>query len=225
MRLNRRTRWAALAFIVALMVAGVCLIAFLPSGGGYKPRSLPVRAPSTTPAAPAKASPGVTPAVFARSMPTEIKIPAIGVDARIVPVYDPCISTANCPLDLTPLGQTQNLAGWWDGIPGNAQQSYSPGQAGPAVIVGHVNWAGVGPLVFANLDKLVQGDQIQVVLQSGQTVQFVVSFTQDVYKTAFPTAAVYGPTPYPSLRLVTCTGTLLSTGHYDHNEIVYATEQ
>lgn len=224
MRLNRQKRWAAFAFIVALMVAGVCLIAFWPSGG-YKPHSLPVRAPSTTPVIPAPASSGVTPAVYARSVPTEIKIPAIGVDAKIVPVYDPCLSPANCPLDLTPLGQMQNLAGWWAGVPGNAQQSYSPGQAGPAVIVGHVNWAGVGPLVFANLSKLVQGDKIMVYLSSEKVVTFTVDFTQDVYKTAFPTAAVYGSTPYPALRLVTCTGTLLSTGHYDRNEIVYATEQ
>lgn len=224
MRYRQKKRLLIAVISFAAIAAGACLIALWPSGGRYQPHSLPVREPSVTPSLPAAASSGATPPVFARSVPTEILIPAIGVDAKIVPVYDPCITPTNCPLNLTPLGQSQSLTGWWGGLPNNPQKSYSPGQAGPAVIVGHVNWAGVGPLVFANLYKLQQGDQIKVILQSGKTVTFTVDFLQDIYKTAFPTASVYGPTPYPSLRLVTCTGTLLSTGHYDHNEIVYATE-
>lgn len=228
--MTRQKRWLILFLVAAAAIVGGTFLVTWPSGGnGYKPHSLPVREPSTTPVIPVPASSGVTPAVFARSVPTEIKIPAIGVDARIVPIYDPCITPTNCPLDLTPLGQTTNLAGWWAGQQGSPKDSFSPGQAGPAVIVGHVNWAGVGPLVFANLNKLQQGDQIQVVLQSGKTVTFTVDFLQDISKSVFPTASVYGATPYPSLRLVTCTGTLLQSGplagHYDSSEIVYATEQ
>ena len=227
MTYRQRRNWIALAIVACAMVAGVCLIALWPSGGnGYRPRSLPVTGPSTTPASEAPASPGATPSVLPRTEPVEVLIPAIHVDARITNVYSPCLTSTNCPVDLSPLGTTQNLAGWWAGFSSsNPGKSYSPGQLGPAVLVGHVNWTGVGPLVFANIDQLVANDQIIIKLANGKSLTFVVSYSQHIDKTAFPTASVYGPTPWPSLRLVTCTGTLLSTGHYDQNEIVYATEQ
>ena len=222
---HRQKRNYILAIIsFSVIVAGVCLIILWPTGGKYTPRSLPVRAPSATPSI-TPASPGDSPQIFSRSNPTEIIIPAINVDARITKVYSPCISSSNCPVDLSPLGTSQNLAGWWAGYgPSSPAKSYAPGQLGPAVIVGHVNWTGVGELVFAHLDKLVANDHIIVKLADGKSVTFIVGYTQDIYKTQFPTQAVYGPTPVPSLRLITCTGTLLSTGHYDHNLVVYATE-
>jgi hypothetical protein len=44
-----------------------------------------------------------------------------------------------------------------------------------------------------------------------------------VSKNAFPTQAVYGPTPGPTLRLITCDGAFDSaTGHYADNLIVFA---
>ena len=42
-------------------------------------------------------------------------------------------------------------------------------------------------------------------------------------KATFPTSDVYGSTPTPSLRLITCDGTFdRSTGHYVDNLIVFA---
>jgi hypothetical protein len=44
-------------------------------------------------------------------------------------------------------------------------------------------------------------------------------------KDRFPTQAVYGPTPDPELRLITCGGAFdYATGHYLSNIVVYATE-
>ena len=46
---------------------------------------------------------------------------------------------------------------------------------------------------------------------------------QQVPKTAFPTASVYGKLPYAGLRLVTCGGVFdPATGHYLSDVIVYA---
>ena len=46
---------------------------------------------------------------------------------------------------------------------------------------------------------------------------------QQVSKTAFPTASVYGHLPYAGLRLVTCGGVFdPATGHYLSDVIVYA---
>ena len=108
-----------------------------------------------------------------------------------------------------------NLAGWWDGGP-------APGQDGPAVIAGHVDSAQAGPLVFWNLRLLKPGDTVTV---DPAGVTFTVTAVTQVAKTSFPTSQVYGPTPGPELRLVTCGGTFDSaTGHYLSNLIVYATE-
>jgi hypothetical protein len=221
----RRKRNIILAVIsFAVIAAGVCLIVLWPSGSQYTPRSLPVRAPSTTPAASAPASSGASPQIYTRSQPTEIIIPAIGVDAQVIPVYDP-----GGVLQTPPLSE-QNVTGWWAGVPGDPQQSYAPGQRGPAVIVGHINSYAAGDLVFANLDKLVLGDAIRVKLADGNMVTFEVSYPQETLKTQFPTQAVYGPTSEPTLRLITCGGQFDSTpgtseyGHYLDNYIVYATE-
>lgn len=44
-------------------------------------------------------------------------------------------------------------------------------------------------------------------------------------KDRFPTEAVYGPTPAPTLRLITCAGFFdSSSGHYVDNLIAYATQ-
>ena len=43
-------------------------------------------------------------------------------------------------------------------------------------------------------------------------------------KSAFPTSDVYGTSPTPALRLITCDGTFdTATGHYTDNLIVFAT--
>lgn len=225
-RMTRR-QWYVFAggAAVAVILAGV--VAFMLSGLGgpaYTPPSLPVLSPVAAPSASAapSQSPAAVPAlaVYARSAPVQLSIPAISVSARVEPVYDPGGVLQTPPLTV------RNLTGWWAGSgPGNPAQSYSPGQQGPAVIVGHIDSAAAGPLVFWNLGKLHTGDKAEVTLASGQHVWFAVYALQEVPKTAFPTARVYGPTKVPELRLITCGGGFDSaTGHYLDNLIVYLRE-
>jgi hypothetical protein len=62
-----------------------------------------------------------------------------------------------------------------------------------------------------------------VVRADGTTAAFVVTAVGSYPKEAFPTAAVYGPTPDAQLRLVTCGGDLDATAHsYADNVVVYA---
>jgi hypothetical protein len=57
----------------------------------------------------------------------------------------------------------------------------------------------------------------------GSTVAFVVTGIVQTAKAAFPTDAVYAPTPGPELRLVTCGGTFdPAIGHYRDNVVVDA---
>jgi sortase (surface protein transpeptidase) len=142
-------------------------------------------------------------------------IPAIGVNAPVIPEG----TDSTGALEVPPLsGPQANDAAWWKG-------GAAPGQNGPAVIVGHINSAAAGNLVFAQLGSLQAGASVQVVLSSGVTVSFTVTALQEVGKNAFPTQQVYGPTPGPTIRLITCGGTFdSSTGHYQDNLIVYGTE-
>jgi LPXTG-site transpeptidase (sortase) family protein len=142
-------------------------------------------------------------------------IPAIGVNAPVIPEG----TDSTGALEVPPLsGPQANDAGWWKG-------GAAPGQNGPAVIVGHINSAAAGNLVFAHLGNLKAGASVQVVLASGVTVSFTVTALQEVSKDVFPTQQVYGPTAGPTIRLITCGGTFdPASGHYQDNLIVYGTE-
>jgi hypothetical protein len=141
--------------------------------------------------------------------PVRIQIPAIGVSARVV------------RLGLNPdhtLQVPRNFAdtGWWAG-------GTSPGDPGPAVIVGHVD-SYTGPAVYFRLKELRRGNQIRIVRRNGSVVRFTVRRLHTYPKSRFPTKRVYGPTRQPALRLITCSGTFdRSTGHYLDNTVVFAT--
>jgi Sortase domain len=197
-----------LAAGVVLVVAGGTFALLAPSS--HRPPSLPRNAASAAPSASPLAVPPKVAAAIPRSVPVEIKIPSINVDATVIPEG----TNPQGALETPPLNE-QNVTGWWDG-------GHAPGQLGPAVIVGHIDSAAAGPLVFWNLHKLVPGETAEVILADGAQVWFNVTGSQEVSKDAFPTQKVYGPTPGPSLRLITCTGDFdPATGHYADNLIVY----
>jgi LPXTG-site transpeptidase (sortase) family protein len=148
-------------------------------------------------------------APVARHAPVRVVIPAIGVNAPVTPEG----TDATGVLELPPLTE-QNIAGWWDG-------GAAPGQDGPAVIAGHVDNT-AGPLVFWRLRQIKPGDIAET--EPGN-LRFEVTKVTQVSKTTFPTDEVYGPTPDPELRLISCGGAFdRATGHYLSNVIVYATE-
>lgn len=94
------------------------------------------------------------------------------------------------------------VAGWYTG-------SAVPGEIGPTVIAGHVD-SYEGPGIFFRLDQLRKGDLVSVGRSDGVTVRFRVTDVVIVPKDAFPTQQVYGPSPGPELRLITC------GGEFDH---------
>jgi sortase (surface protein transpeptidase) len=99
----------------------------------------------------------------------------------------------------------------------------TPGEVGPAVIIGHVDSARDGPGVFFRLGDLRPGDRLSVTRADRRTVVFRVTSSVLVAKDRFPSDAVYGPVPYPALRLVTCGGPFdAARGHYRDNLVVFA---
>jgi sortase (surface protein transpeptidase) len=148
--------------------------------------------------------------VASDAVPTELIIPVIGVRTRLI------------RLSLRPSGalqvpDTTTVAGWFDDGP-------APGQPGPAVIAAHVD-SYKGPGVFFDLSQLRPGDRIYVRRADGTMVIFSVAQVHMYLKTAFPTAAVYGPAPGAQLRLITCGGTFdYQDRSYLSNVVVYAVE-
>jgi hypothetical protein len=194
-------------------LAGAALLAVLTGCGG------PPAAGSSGPA-PARATPTPVrdPAASgfkssrtyeAVALPVRLRIPAAGVDT-------PLETLGRAANRRIALPSRPERAGWFGGGP-------RPGQPGPAVIIGHVDWAH-SPAVFFRLAQLGRGDRVLVERADGSTAAFRVTRLQQVPKTAFPTEQVYAPDLAPSLRLITCGGSFdRSTKNYRDNVIVYAT--
>jgi sortase (surface protein transpeptidase) len=139
-----------------------------------------------------------------------VDIPKIGAHSSLVPLGLNPDNTVQVPPVSTPM-----QAGWYSYGP-------TPGETGPAVILGHVDGmkqAGI----FYRLRELASGDRVSVSRRDGSTARFVVTRVDRVSKDAFPTDAVYGNTAGPELRLITCGGDFDHTAHnYRDNVIVYA---
>ena len=148
---------------------------------------------------------------LSRSVPVSVRIPAIGVSARVVPLgLDSSGEVAVPPLS------TPFVTSWYD-------KGSAPGQDGPAVLLGHVDAAGVGPAVFYKLGDLVPGDLVYVTRQDHRTAIFRVTAVALYPEQQFPTKQVYGFTPNPTLRLITCGGDFdAQTHHYLSRTIAFA---
>ena len=101
-------------------------------------------------------------------------------------------------------------------------QSPTPGERGPAVLLGHVNATDGGPGVFADLRALKPGDIIEIAREDGTMARFAVDRGEQYPKDNFPTLKVYGNTEGSELRLITCDGYDPDTGEFDDNYVVYA---
>jgi len=106
-------------------------------------------------------------------------------------------------------------AGWFTGGP-------TPGELGPAVIAGHIDWV-TGPGVFLKLGDMKSGDLIEVTRSDRTEVVFRVTQVGQYPKDEFPTELVYGNINHAGLRLISCGGSYNRTvGHYEDNIVVFA---
>ncbi|MFB9721787.1 class F sortase [Planobispora longispora] len=202
------TAGAALAIFCGVLVAGSALSDM--SGGDGPARVPSIPAEGARPAG--KPAFAVVPGkAMAASKPVRLDIPAIGVEGAPV---EPVGLNADQSVEVPPL-ERPGLVGWYRHRP-------TPGEKGPAVLLGHVDARGE-PAVFAQAHKLKPGDAIEVERADGTVASFTVDGLERVDKDEFPTAKVYGGTTAPELRLITCGGAFdPATGHYEDNVIVYA---
>lgn len=145
------------------------------------------------------------------SEPTEIRIPKIDAVSSLVPLGLNADETVEVP----PVEQPMQ-AGWY-------RHARTPGEAGPAVVLGHVD-GNKQPGIFFRLKELVAGDEIVVARKDGTTAKFRVHKKEQIAKDSFPAEAVYGDTDVPELRVITCGGVYDQAARsYRDNVIVYAT--
>lgn len=216
----RRTAVLLVVLAVACVAAGVITVLAATTGGGSPPPQpgpaaagqlpghsmspMPGMPGHTAPARPAPTRTGTLPA----SRPATLDIPAVGIHSALLDLGlngDGSIEVPGKPLQ----------AGWYHGSP-------APGQTGPSVILGHVDSYATGPAVFYRLGAMKPHQQIRVTRADHKVAVFTVDAVRSYDKAAFPTLDVYGNTPDPELRLITCSDWNTRTHSYDGNTVVFA---
>ncbi|MFJ4977832.1 class F sortase [Streptomyces coeruleorubidus] len=211
---------AALVLTVSL-VAGRGESSSDAGGPPHAPPAVPTAAPATSAAPgvpdapPSSAAPHRTAASgtgpqLPRSRPVRLYIPKISVNA---PFTDLAIGRSG-QLEPPPADDV-NLVGWH-------AKGASPGEAGTAIIAGHVDTA-TSPAVFAGLSALKKGDRFHVARADGSRATFVVDDAESFDKDDFPSERVYGDTPDAQVRLITCAGAYDPQARdYTENLVVFA---
>ncbi|WP_327415952.1 class F sortase [Streptomyces sp. NBC_01233] len=159
--------------------------------------------PTAAPAAPAAAAP------LPASEPVRVRIPAAGVDAS--PLLRLGLA-ADGTVEVPSVADGDKI-GWYT-------KGVTPGETGPAVLIGHFDTAR-GPAVLKDVARVRVGEEITVSRADGSTAVFRVRELEQVDKKKFPTAKVYGDTARPELRIITCGGEI-TAGHRPDNIILYA---
>jgi sortase (surface protein transpeptidase) len=210
-RLRPVSKRGAVAVLLCGLLAigiGACGLAAAQSHPGRPAR--PAGQPTLLPVPPGKAAPVPQPSDGEKvARPASLIIPSIGVKSSLIKLGVTASGTPQVPASVA-------VAGWYTFSP-------RPGAIGSSIIVGHID-SRLGPGIFYHLRQIKLGKRIFVKRTDGSMAVFRVTAKHMYLKSAFPTADVYGPTPTPTLRLITCGGNFdHRTGHYLSNVIVFAT--
>jgi LPXTG-site transpeptidase (sortase) family protein len=203
---RKRAPWGVIALV---LLTGLALIR---NGSGEFDVGPPQPASAAAAATDSRIPSGIfsnAPASLPYSMVDRVRIPAIQVDAPVMPVG----------LDLdgwvgAPPPDDSNLAGWFTG-------AVSPGEKGTAVIVGHVDNMR-GPAVFYGLGGLKKGNRVEVQRKDGRTAVFEIYGVEVFAKSNFPGDRVYSSKGTAELRIITCGGGFSKLHGYDGNVVVFA---
>lgn len=191
--------------VAALLLAGGTASILVACSAQQAPEK--VRSTSTN-AAPANQKGTVLP----KSKPKSIAIPSIDVQSSLITLG----LNADKTVEVPQMGPDYDKAGWY-------RYSPTPGQRGPAVILGHIDSSERGPSVFFKLSDVTKGQTVKVTRTDGTVAVFTVDKIEQYPKSDFPTDKVYGDTPNAQLRLITCGGEFdESEGSYDDDVVVYA---
>ncbi|MBN0042885.1 class F sortase [Streptomyces actuosus] len=203
-RRKRRAPWGVIALV---LLTGLALIR---NGSGEFDIGPPQ--PASAAAADSGSAAGAlhrAPAPMPFSVADRVRIPAIQVDAPLMPVGLDADGWVDAPPPEDP-----NLAGWFTG-------AVAPGEKGTAVVVGHVDNLS-GPAVFYGLGALKKGNHVEVRREDGKTAVFEIYGVEVFAKNDFPGDRVYASKGSPELRVITCGGGFSKQNGYNGNVVVFA---
>jgi hypothetical protein len=206
---------AAAVGVVIVIGAGTLACRSRPPGdagstAAYSPTApIPGGTVPTGPSVPVAA--GELPAAATAVPPARLRIPAIGVDARVDPVaVDPNTDEFAVPPSV-------DRVGWY---------RYGPGleaTAGSVVIAGHVDAAKQGAGAFFRLRDLKPGDRVEVTGPDGNPRPFTVTAREIFDKTRIPLERYFARDGALRVTLITCGGPFdRATGHYRDNVVITA---
>ncbi|GHE40768.1 class F sortase [Streptomyces vinaceus] len=151
-------------------------------------------------------------APLAASVPARIDVPSMGIQAPVVSRGLDAQGAIQPPPYESP-----GTVGWWGG-------GAKPGEAGTALLVGHVDTASK-PAVFYGLSTAKPGDTVRVVRMDGSVAEFTIEEVRVYERARFDAHRAYGQRikGRAELRLVTCGGTYdKAAKEYTANVVVSA---
>lgn len=125
------------------------------------------------------------------SAPKRLRIPKINVDAKVRLVGLTKSGDIESPKNYQEIG-------WY-------QASPIPGKPGNAIMSGHLDLHGK-PAVFWDLNKLKEGDSVEVIDDLNRSMRFKVVAARNYKVAEAPRAEILGPTTKTRLNLITCSG-------------------
>ncbi|MEU5626295.1 class F sortase [Streptomyces tendae] len=146
------------------------------------------------------------------AQPQRLDVPELGIDAPVVARG----LDGKGAIEPPPFDQP-GAVGWY-------AAGVTPGAAGTALLVGHVDTE-TRPAVFYELSTLEPGETIRVVRDDAEVAEFTVDDVQVLTRDGFDAQQAYGPrdTERSELRLITCGGTFdQTTETYTANVVVSA---
>ncbi|WP_329313604.1 class F sortase [Streptomyces sp. NBC_00597] len=149
---------------------------------------------------------------LAASVPARVDVPSMGIQA---PVISRGLD-AQGAIEPPPFEQP-GAVGWWGA-------GAKPGEAGAALLVGHVDTASK-PAVFYGLSTAQPGGKVRVVRMDGSVAEFTIEDVRVYERAGFDAHRAYGPRieGRAELRLVTCGGTYdKAAREYTANVVVSA---
>lgn len=184
-----------LAVAVLFVLAGALLFIVLAGCGVALPAFEPAASVPPVTVQPANPAPVEPPVGVPVGVPVAMAIPKLGVTDEVIPVG---LAQDNA-MEVPPVDKV----GWYRLAP-------KPGERGPGVLAGHVNYSGVQG-AFSRLAELKTGDQVTVTDNVGVKRIFAVYDVRTVLKSDYMTRTVplvFGARTTSDLVLVTCGGRL-----------------
>ena len=154
---------------------------------------------------PAGGIPDVEPA---GPQPVALSIPELGIDRSVVRA-----------VGVEPNGEYEvpiaSEIGWY-------RFGSAPGEAGSAVLAGHIAYDGENG-VFSELASVEVGSTVEIVLDDGSTVTYEIVELETYEKTALPFDDIFSETGDDRVVLITCGGEFNpSLRSYESNVVAYA---